>query len=367
MNDSNTTAPPGAPRGRVIGFSEWTDAEFTADVLKAEMQGPHPVSLMLLYAVTGFFILAVLWVGWATVDEVTRGDGKVIPSSQIQVVQNLEGGLLKEVMVHEGEQVEPGQVLLRIDDTGLASSFGELNANRFAILARVVRLNAEADGAPLAFPPDLLAEARDVALAEEKLMRAREENLQTQIAILRGQADQRRQEVTELQTKITHARASLALVQEELAITLPLAESGVAPKVTLLRLQRELNDLKGSINTSSAALPRAEAAIREANQRINEKFQAFRAEARQDLAKANADLAAIEEAMKSAKDKVNRTEVRSPVKGVVKRLYLATLGGVIRPGMDLVEIVPLDDTLLVEAKIRPSDVAFIHPGGRRPW
>ena len=157
MSDSNTTAPPsappGAPRGRVTGFSEWTDAEFTADVLKAEMQGPHPVSLMLLYAVTGFFILAVLWAGWATVDEVTRGDGKVIPSSQIQVVQNLEGGILKEVMVHEGERVEPGQVLLRIDDTGLASSFGELNANRFAILARVVRLNAEADGAPPGLSP----------------------------------------------------------------------------------------------------------------------------------------------------------------------------------------------------------------------
>ena len=282
----------------------------------------------------GFFVLAVLWAGWATVDEVTRSEGEVIPSSQIQVVQNLEGGILKEMMAREGEQVEAGQVLLRIDDTGLASSFGELSANRFAILARVVRLNAEADGTALAFSPDLLlAEARDVALAEEKLVRAREENLQTQIAILRGQADQRRQEVTELQTKITQARASLALVQEELAITMPLAEKGVAPKVTVLRLQRELNDLKGSINTSSAALPCAESAIREANQRINEKFQAFRAEARQDLAKANADLSAIDEAIKGAKDKVNRTDVRSPVKGVVKRLYLATLGGVIRPGI----------------------------------
>ncbi len=356
------SAAPMVPRRFLKSLSDWSDKEFASTLMQAEIQDAHPAAKSVLYVVVGFFAVALAWAGLSTIDEATRGDGKVIPSSQVQVIQNLEGGILKKISVAEGDLVDAGQVIMEIDDTGLSSSLGEMRAKRYGAEAKVARLTAETQGTPLSFPPYLLAEARPAAAAEEDLMRAREAALESQISILRQQAQQRQQELQELRTKIEQSRNSMGLAQQELSITEPLGESGVVSKVQILRLRRDISNLRGDITNSEAAIPRAESAIGEANQRIAEKYRSFRADAGKDLVDAQTQLASIDESLKGAKDKVARTEVRSPVRGVIKTLSITTIGGVIKPGMDMAEIVPLDDTLLVEAKITPRDVAFLRPG-----
>ena len=182
--------------------ASWRDSEFAGEVEGSLVQGPHPTIGPLLFMLIMFLASAFLWAYGAEIDEVTRGDGRVIPSSQIQIVQNLEGGILKEIFVNEGDEVAEGQVLLRIDDTGFAASYGELKANRYALTGRVARLTAQAESRPLEFPPELMAEARGVALSEEQLFQASESTLQSQIAILRIQADQRKQELAELRAQL---------------------------------------------------------------------------------------------------------------------------------------------------------------------
>jgi adhesin transport system membrane fusion protein len=340
----------------------WEDVDFAADSIAARVHGPRPGSRILLYLVILFFIAGFVWAKNATVDEVTRGEGRVIPSSQIQVVQNLEGGILKEIKVSDGEFVEPGQILLRIDDTGFAASLGEMRARYYALQGQIARLSAEAEGRALEFPPEVVAEARNITVGERLLFNVRSAELKSQLAILRDQARQREQELTELDARIRQLGDSLKLLQEEYELTEPLVGKGVVPKIDLIRLRRQRTDLRGEISSAELAIPRAQAAQREANRRIEEKFLNFRAEARRELTATQAEFAGVEQTILAAKDRVVRTEIRSPVRGVVKQLKIRTIGGVVRPGMDLVEIVPLDDTLLVEAQIPPADVAFLRPG-----
>ncbi|SDG35493.1 HlyD family type I secretion periplasmic adaptor subunit [Roseospirillum parvum] len=342
--------------------ANWRDGEFATPRVRAEIQGANPVAYMILFAVVLFVIAAVVWAKYTVIDEVTRGEGKVIPSSQIQVVQNLEGGIVKELRIGEGDLVEKDQVLLVLDDTSFSSDLGEIQSNALSLKAKIARLQAEVEDRELSFPPEVTAEAASTAQDERELMQARRQSLESQVSILEGQAAQRRQELAELRGKIEQARSSLSLLQEEISITRPLVQNGVVPKINLLRLEREANDLEGEIQASRLAIPRAEAALREATERIEEKYLAFRSEAQTELNQARAELAAIEERLRGASDRVRRTDIRSPVNGVVKTLHVRTIGGVIRPGMDIVEVVPLDDTLLVEAKIRPADIGFLRPG-----
>lgn len=341
---------------------EWSDSDFASDVVAARMKGPNPKSLLLLFGVITFFVAAYFWANNAILDEVTRGDGTVIPSSQVQVIQNLEGGILKELLVREGEIVEKGQILLRIDDTGFAARFGEIESNYLNLMGTVARLTAEAEGSAITFPPELMAEAPQISIREQNLYTARSAELQSQIAILRQQAQQRKQEIAEINGRLKQLKSSVALVDEELAITEPLAVKGIVPKVQLLQLKRELNDLNGQISASQLALPRAKGAVREANQRIEEKILNFRSLASQELSVARAEYSALRQSILAAKDRVTRTDVRSPLKGEVKELKIQTVGGVVRPGQDIVEIVPIEDNLLVEARIRPADIAFLRPG-----
>lgn len=341
---------------------QWEDLDYASDVVSAEIQGPEPKTKILLISVVLFFVAIFIWAKNANIDEVTRGEGKVIPSSQIQIVQNLEGGILKEIAVREGQMVEKGQILMRIDDTGFAASYGEQRAQSYSLTAQIARLSAEADARPLEFPPELIAEARTLTVDARNLFNARAAELKSQLAILKDQLSQRRQELTELRGKVKQLNSSLALVREEYDLTEPLVIKGIVPKINLLRLKRQISDIEGEISGSTLAMPRAKTAIREAGRRIEEKFLNFRTTARQELIQRQAEFTQVEQSITAAKDRVVRTDIRSPVKGIVKQLNIRTIGGVVRPGMDLVEIVPLNDTLLVEVRIKPADVAFLRPG-----
>jgi adhesin transport system membrane fusion protein len=336
------------------------DAEFIGS--GAGPIGPRGFTHLLLLMVVAFFVLFFAWASWATLDEVTRGDGKVIPSSQVQKVQNLEGGILAAIEVREGEVVGPGQVLLRIDNLRAASDLRENRKRYLALLGAISRLRAEVDQTPIAFPPEVVADATEVVANQRALYEARQADLQSELAILRSQVEQREQELTELRTRIDQLARSQALARQELEITAPLAASRVVSKIELLHLERQINDLDGELESARLSAPRVEAAVREAHRRLDERQLNFRAEAQRELATDQPEATALAEVITAAADRVKRTEVRSPVRGTIKRLLINTVGGVIQPGQDLVEIVPLEDTLLLEAKVRPADIGFLHPG-----
>jgi adhesin transport system membrane fusion protein len=253
-------------------------------------------------------------------------------------------------------------VLLRIDDTGFASSYGEQRARYFSLVAAVARLEAEISETSPVFPVDVQNAAPDILASEVALYQNRQSELQSSIDILRRQVEQKEQEQRELQNRLEQQQRSYQLAVKELEITAPLEKEGAVSKVELLRLERQVNDLKGDMDAARLALPRVEAALQEANRRIEERVLKFRSDALAELADKKEQLARIGQSIVAAEDRVTRTLVRSPVRGTVKQVLVSTVGGVVKPGMDLVEIVPLEDNLLVEARVRPQDIAFIRPG-----
>lgn len=338
------------------------DADFMPAVHAATRSGARPSAYFLLFFIALFFVVFLSWARVATLDEVTRGEGKVIPSSQIQVVQNLEGGIIAGISVREGDVVDKDQILIRIDQTQAAAGYRESRARYLSLRAAVARLKAEVDGTEVAFPGEVLDDAPNVAADELALFASRQSGLKTDLSILRRQEDQRRQELVELRGRLVRLKESYRLVAEELNIIGPLVSSGVVSKVELLRLRREANNIKGEREATRLAIPRASSALREATGRIEERKISLRTESLRELNQKSAELAVVAETIASGKDRALRADVRSPVHGTVKQILVSTVGGVIRPGQDLVEIVPLEDTLLIEARIRPADIAFLRPG-----
>lgn len=337
-------------------------AEFVVGAAAADRLQPRALGHALLLAIVAFFVVFLLWANWAHVDEVTRGEGRVIPSRQVQIIQNLEGGILAELFVREGQVVEEGQILLRIDNIRAESDYKEKRARYLALLAGIARLQAEIEDSKLVFPPEVLAEAREVAEKEMMLFTSRQENLDKEIQILRTQAQQREFELKELETKLAQYERSLELAREELRLAEPAARRGDVAQSVFIKLQREVNDLRGAVESTRASIVRVRAAIREANQKVERAYSNFRSQAQEELTQKAAELAGIREIVLAGADRVRRTEVRAPLRGTIKQIKINTIGGVVQPGQDILEIVPLEDTLLLEAHIRPSDIAFIRPG-----
>jgi adhesin transport system membrane fusion protein len=316
----------------------------------------------LLYAVVLFFIAAATWASLAVIDEVTRGEGKVITSSQTQYIQNLEGGIISEILVREGQVVEKGDVLFRIDSTRFASEFREGRQSDRALRAKVARLAAEAQHARLQMPEDLNKEAPAAAQNERALYEARQHDLANRNGILREQLAQRSQELLEMRSRAERAAEGLEYLKKEIALTAPLVKQGIMSEVELLRLEREASRVRTDLDAARLALPRLQASIEEAKRKMADNELAFRSAAAAELAEARAQLSKLGEALPALADRVSRTEVRAPAKGIVKVIPNKTPGGVVQPGSPLAELVPVDDRLLVEAKIKPSDIAFIAVG-----
>ena len=302
------------------------------------------------------------WAALATVDEVTRGDARVIPSRQLQVVQSLDGGVVVEILVREGQLVEAGQLLLRVDETRAGAGVRESAVQGFALRARAARLRALAEGASFVAPKANGVEEERVLLDERRLYESRVSELASTLAVNRQQLAQRRQELSEMQSKRVAALRGLDLTQQELAQTRPLLAGGAVSQVDVLRLEREVARYRGEADQATAQIARAEAAIGEVQRKAQETELAFRNEARKELGETMAKLNALNEGAVALVDKVDKAQVKSPVRGRVQRLLANTVGGVVQPGKDIVEIVPLDDTLVLEARVMPKDIAFIHPG-----
>lgn len=332
------------------------------EVSKALIEDAPRVVRLTIWGVIAFVAFCLLWAHFAEIDEVTRGDGKAIPSSKLQKIQNLEGGIVAQLFVREGQIVEVGDPLLRLDDTRFASNVGETEADRLSLQMRVERLSAEVAGRELVIPDEVRDKAPGLAESESELFLSRQQQLKDEIAGLEEQLVQRQQELREFLSKQAQFRNSLSLLRQEVQMSEPLVAEGAISQVEVLRLKRAEVESRGQLEATTLAIPRAESAIKEVQRKIDETRGRFRSDALTELNEARTELSKIQSTGKALEDRVNRTLVTSPVRGIVKQMLVNTIGGVIQPGSDLVEIVPLDDTLLVEARIRPQDIAFLHPG-----
>ncbi|MEO0443525.1 MAG: HlyD family type I secretion periplasmic adaptor subunit [Pseudomonadota bacterium] len=316
----------------------------------------------LLWAIILFILAMMIWSALATIDEFTRGDGRVIPSRSVQLVQNLEGGIVAEVFVREGQAVKQGESLLRLDDLRFSASLREATVNQTQLEIKSERLRAEARGEE--FPAPAVAErfSQQLIKAESDLYRAKQQALSSNRAVIQQQMTQRRQELSESRAKLKQLQGSYRLLESELDLTAPLVQQGAVSEVELLRLRRQVNDLSGEIQTTRLSIPRAEAALAELEQKLTVTQSTFRSESQAELNKIQSELSRLKESSQAIADQVDRTLVTSPVAGTIKQLFVKTLGGVVQPGMDLLAIVPSEDSLLIETQIRPADIAFLHPG-----
>ena len=347
---------------RYFRGSESLNGQPLPEVNKALIEDVPRVVRLTIWGVIAFFLFLIVWACFAPIDEVTRGEGKAVPSSRVQKVQNLEGGIVAEIFAKEGEVVEVGEPLLRLDETRFASNVGETEADRTAMALRVERLSAEVEDLPLKIDEELRKAAPSQAANEESLYQSRRQQLRDEIGGLEQQLVQRQQELREYTSKRAQYANSLQLLRQEISMSEPLVAKGAISQVEILRLRRSEVETRGEMDATALAIPRAEAAIKEIQSKIEETRGKFRSEALTQLNEARTDLNKATATGKALDDRVNRTLVTSPVRGVVNKLLVNTIGGVIQPGSDIVEIVPMDDTLVIEAKILPKDIAFLHPG-----
>ncbi|PPC97344.1 HlyD family type I secretion periplasmic adaptor subunit [Methylotenera mobilis] len=314
---------------------------------------------LLLYTIAVTMLLLVLWAFFAKVDEVVRGDGRVIPSKQVQVIQSLDGGIVSEILVSEGESVAVGTPLIRIDETRAISSLRENQSQYLAYLAKQYRLRALAEGTSFNPPDEVRKEVPETYDQEYALYNSSKEELQSAIEIARDQVVQREKELLEVQFRKEIAEKNYESAKKELAANKPLLSSGAVSEIDILKLERETNKAKGDIDQARAQISRIESSIGEARRKVSEVQQTFQSKVRTELNDITARLNSVSEVSVSLKDKVNQSTLKSPVNGKVSRLFYNTVGGVIQPGKEVLEVVPTDDALILETKIQIRDIAFI--------
>lgn len=306
-------------------------------------------------------IWIIIWAYFAEIDQLTRGQGKVIPSRHMQVIQNLEGGIVSELLVQEGQFVTKGMTLLKIDDTGFTSSYEESKSRYDELKAKTIRLWAEAEDRPFEVDIDISNAIGDQIAHERSLYKSNQAQLNNSVTIYKRQLRQRENELIETQAKREQLRKNFELINRELNISEPLVREGVVSEVNFLQLQRQASTLEGDLEAAVLSIPRLKSVVKESKNKIKDVRLVFKNKAKEQLNEALAEMARLEKSNLARQDKVQRTLVKSPVDGTINRLLINTVGGVVQPGMDIVEIVPSDDTLLIEAKIRPADIAFLKP------
>lgn len=318
---------------------------------------------LLLLAIAGGVGGFVYWAATSEIEEVARGVGQVVPSQQVQVVQSLEGGIITALEVDEGDLVAPGQVLAQISDVGFAAARGELLQSRDALLAEAARLQAEAEMSDtIAFPAGLPERAPGAVAAELGVLETRRAQLDSELQVLEDRRAGRQGELAELQAEAIKLSTVLGPLREEVALTEDLVARGAVPRIELLRLRARLAEIEGDLAVGAARTPTLEAAIREAGAQMDAARAGYALRARQRLARVQLELAVVEEGLEAATDRVERTVLRAPARGIVNRISATTIGAVIQPGAPLLEIVPVEDRLMVEADIPPRDIAFIAEG-----
>lgn len=338
------------------------ETDFMNELNAAEQMKPHKASALFLFSILGFVILFFVWAGLSKVEMLVRGQGQVVPSSEVQVVQSLEGGILQELLVTEGQTVKKGQVLLRLSDVSSTSEQGGAEAQSLGLRAKRARLQAEAKGAVFAMPEDITAKAPQIAANELALYNSRQQELKNAISIIDQKIAAAEAQIAETKAQISRLSSSAGLLNQELAITRRMVEQKAVPKLEELRLQRELSDVQGQLRANQEKSVGLSADLNSARRQREDQADKFRSQALGELNAVETDISRLGESLKSIGDRVSRAEIRSPLDGVVNRIALKTVGGVIEPAQQLMEIVPVGDQLKILARVIPSDIAFLKVG-----
>jgi len=340
------------------------DLHFMASMSEAILAKTPTASRKIIYVVVFAVAFLIGWSTFAQIDEIARGQGKIIPSGKNQIVQNLEGGIVEEILVHQGQKVKKGEVILKINNKNFTSSYGESQVKKAELTMKIERLRYEAEAEDFSTfdfnrSDPLLSKFYDV---EFELFKANNAKLKETIGILEEQLKQKESILVELQNQIVKSRESYNLALKEINIMAPLNKKGLVSDIQILNQERILSQAKADLKAAELSIPRVQSTIDEMKKKINEAEIAFLNQAKKELAQATGELARLREAQTGLADKVDRTKVIAPTDGIVSKLMVNTIGGVIKPSMDIAEIVPLDDKLIAEVKVKPSDVAFIREG-----
>lgn len=356
------------------------DIEMTDDVYGAMLTDAPVRYRLVIWGVFAFFAAIITWAAFASLDRVTRGEGKVIPSSQVQLIQSLDGGILQAMYVREGQLVKQGEPLARIDDTRFRSDFAQQEEEVSSLRANIIRMRQELNSiqlfpnapswqdqiaitlSPVTFPEDLENTEPALVAGQRQEYEGRLLDLKNRLEILARQLLQKQQESQEVESKIRTLSDSFGLIKRELKITIPLAKKGIVSEIDLLKLERQVNDLKGELSSLRLMQPKIKASVDEAILKRREAALAFSNETRAKMSELETRLSRLTQAQVGAQDKVDKAVITAPVTGTIKTIHINTLGGVVQPGIDLIEIVPAEDQLLIEAKIAPKDIAFLHAG-----
>lgn len=325
-------------------------------------RGPRRAAQVLVCSLAAFVLIAAIWMNFARLDISVQAVGKVIPSSRVQLIQSLEGGIVREIAVREGQTVKQGDLLAYVENLQYDAELGEDRQSRWATLAAITRLDAELAGRSPTFSDELRKQAPDLVAEQRALwsnrLRERDDALET----ARRQVAQRREELAEARARVESLARQLATAQENLAMEEKLHAQGAGAKADLLRARLEVARLSGDLDTARIAVPRIQAAIAEAQSRAAQVQSSYLAEASRERSELEAKAASLREKLTASTDRVARRELRAPADSVVNRLLISTVGGVAKAGETLMELVPLKDTLFITARVKPSDIAFIRPG-----
>ncbi len=315
------------------------------------------VTLIILALLISF----IVWASWATVDEITRGQGQVIASSRTQVITHLEGGILTDILVTEGVIVEEGQVLARVENAAAESLYRDTQAQIYELNATILRLQAELNSEELVFPQELIDLAPNIVALQQQTYNSRQQQLLSEINVLETQNQQAIGALDELQKRLETAEETLALTNQRLDLARPMVERGLYAEVDFLNLQQEVVSLRGEIASLENNILTAEIVVQESELKQGLFVSEYNNQIIAEINQLTSERNSLEETLVSGTDRVVRTEIRSPMRGVVNRILLNTRGSAVQPGAPIMEVVPLDDTLLIEAQIRPSDIGFIYP------
>lgn len=319
-------------------------------------------SNILLLAIAMAFAALVAWAALAEIDTVAQASAKVVPSARVQLMQSLEGGLVTAIHVKPGDAVEAGALLVSLSPMQAGGDFQTRQQQTLALEARIARLRAEADGAAPQFPPSLVGSSAEFVRLEQAAFEARRLEQAAQQSVLMSQIAQKTKEMEEARIVMQTAQRTLAAAQEERDMLERLVAQGLEPRIELVRIGRVITDADGRERGAQAAIERLRDAIAETRARRDNAQQAFRAQARDEQNRALAELRAVEQGLPALEDRFDRTALRAPVRGVVNRVFVNTVGGVAKPGDPLVELVPADDPLQIEAMVNPKDIGFVRPG-----
>jgi len=326
------------------------------------MLKPNFAANILLLSIFGFFIIFILWASIAELDEVTRATGRVVPSKQTQIIQNLEGGIVKEILVKQGDTVKAGDILVKLDRTQFDADFNRNEEEYLMLQSTLVRLMAESEFKEPIFDADFMRENEELVQNERNLYQARRAEFEASLNSLKARLKQIEQAAIEAEISLVSAQAGAKAAEAEVAMLRPLVEKGIEPRLELMRAEQRLTQATGDHQIALLNIGKSKKSVEEVNLQIEAARQKFRANAFAELNEAQNRTNKLLDALPALSDKVSRTDVIASTDGTINRVLVSTIGGIIKPGMPIVELVPMDDTLLIEAEVQPADIAFLRPG-----